>query len=156
MAGNDGVLGLEAAALHFGGVGFADLLMGINMFQPEGAHSVNGGYVGRRRAANPTPAAPRIVNAPLQNDYRVELTPELSTSRCAVCGMAIQELTTRIGMRPTPQTRHDATRGWRWHHLNCLPAAQWHEARVRGVSNMRQIPPADQARVREHMQTHRR
>lgn len=71
------------------------------------------------------------------------------TTRCAGCNAAVAELTLRVGQRPQAQRPPAA---WRWFHLDCMPAAAWHEARARGVGNLRGVPPADQARIRGHLQ----
>ncbi|EFN52889.1 hypothetical protein CHLNCDRAFT_138418 [Chlorella variabilis] len=40
---------------------------------------------------------------------------------------------------------------WRWHHLDCLPAVYWREARVNGISNLRGIPAPEQSLVRQRL-----
>lgn len=103
----------------------------------------------RRGAAAPRRAAPPLP-VPPQHDFRVEVSPQLSTARCVTCGDAIGEHTTRIGMRQAGASRRGG-RGYQWHHLACLPAAHYREAAERGVDGFRGIPARDQAFVRERM-----
>lgn len=123
-----------------GGGGPADPLMAMYLATgPVGAVAVGGGGGRRQRP-------PRVV-APPPNEYRVEVSSPQSTARCCACSAAIGGLATRVGVRPQGGGH------WRWHHLDCLPAQQWQEARARpgGVQGLRGIPPREQARVRAHL-----
>lgn len=132
-----------------GGYGASDQLY-LNPYDPyAGAALDAGGTRGRQRQRRvPQVVPPRSAASPVQNEYRVEVSGQGATARCSGCNAAVGELTTRIGMRVQAQRNPGP---WRWYHLACLPSAYWHEARLRGVANLRGIPPAEQARVREHL-----
>lgn len=165
-AGSGILSALAASILGGGGMGMfgadpgvmgGDAMMLMNAFHPAGAEVPGWGGGGARMRRMPAVVPPpqrAVAAAPPQHEFRVELSPEHSTARCAGCSEAIGELTTRVGMRAQAQSRQEAGRNpiWRWYHLNCLHPAHWHEARLRGVTNMRSIPAAEQARVRQHLQ----
>lgn len=148
ILGGGGPLAALGAPLFLGGgPGYGephDLLPGIPLGGLPG-----GGGGNRRGAAAPRRAAP-APPIPPRHDFRVEVSPQLSTARCATCGNAIGEHTTRIGMRQAGATRRGGG-GYQWHHLACLPAAHFREAAERGVEGLRSIPARDQAYVRERM-----
>ncbi|KAL4438717.1 hypothetical protein ABPG77_006321 [Micractinium sp. CCAP 211/92] len=111
--------------------------------------AAGGGGGNRRGAAAPRRAAPPPAIPP-RHDFRVEVSSQLSTARCATCGNAIGEHTTRIGMRQAGASRRSSA-GYQWHHLACLPAVYYREAAERGVDGLRGVPARDQAFVRERM-----
>jgi hypothetical protein len=144
---NDLLAVLSAGLMPFGGgmYGAGDSMMMLNAYRAAAEerapawHAAGAAATRRGAAVQPPPPPPR-------NEYRVEVSGQHSTTRCAACNQAIDELTTRLGVRQENQ------RSWRWHHIDCLPAAHWRDARGRGVSNLRNVPPAAQALVRQHLQ----
>ncbi|KAL4853400.1 Dynamin-related protein 5A [Chlorella vulgaris] len=154
---NGGILSAIAASLlgAGGGMGFGApglLLDGV----------VGGGHVGhmeappswggaRERARRAPAVVPRhapaaALPAAAPHEFRVELSPAAQV--CVTCFQIIGGYTAHIGTRVLNSSRRA---GWQWHHLACLPAPLWREARQRGIQNMHGIPPPDQSRVRQHM-----
>lgn len=129
-----------------GGLGFGPgpLFGGPGMEVPPWG---GGGTRGRRGAAV-VPRHPAGAGAPQRTEFRAELAQ--AACSCAACGQLVGELTARIGMRPQPQTRRSQP-PWRWHHVQCVTAQQWREARTVGIGNLRGIPAAEQSRVRQYM-----
>lgn len=78
----------------------------------------------------------------------MQLSTPGATARCEGCSARFAERTVRVGQRQQGQRPPPA---WRWYHTDCMPAAYWHEARMRGIANLRGVPPADQARIRERL-----
>ncbi|KAL4440149.1 hypothetical protein ABPG75_003150 [Micractinium tetrahymenae] len=150
--GGADIYGLAAAILGGGGplaaLGAPFFIGGGPELLYGGAPGGGGGGGNRRGAAAPR-RAPPPPQAPLRHDFRVEVSPQLSTARCATCGSAIGEHVTRIGMRQAGAARRGG--GYQWHHLVCLPAAHYREAAERGVEGLRGVPARDQAFVRERM-----
>lgn len=104
-----------------------------------------GGARGRRGPAV-VPRHSAGAEAPPPTEFRAELAQ--AACPCAACGQMVGHRTTRIGMRPRSRRGQPS---WRWHHLGCVTAQQWREARGLGVGNLRNIPAAEQSRVRQYM-----
>ncbi|PRW39278.1 dynamin-related GTPase isoform A [Chlorella sorokiniana] len=133
---------LAASILGGGGLGGFGMLGGDPLAGP--------GYVPapppaarQRRPPQIVPPRPAV---PPPNEYRAEFTLAAATTRCAACNTGFGETATRIGQRPQAQARGPQA-AYRWYHLGCLPASAWNEARARGVTNLRNLPPAHASRV---------
>jgi hypothetical protein len=122
-------------------------LGGAHLF-PHFAAAAGGGGGGAPRRAAPLHHLP-----PPVNEYRCELAPARGAlPPCAACAGPMEHHALRIGVRRAAFTRQEqATTPFSWHHLPCLPAGHWAEARTRGVANLGGIPPADQSRVRARL-----
>lgn len=101
----------------------------------------------RRRHVPPPRSMPAM---PPVNEYRVEYAPACAPA-CTACRGAMPPNALRVGMRQMAQSVYQAAADFSWFHLQCMPRGSMSDARLRGLSNLRSIAPADQARVRERM-----
>ena len=150
--GDDGsLLSAIAASILGGGGGLGFGVAPLTLLDPLGGGARlgvdvplwgGGGARGRRAPAAPPPPS---------HDFRVELVPEHGRHPgCAACHHPISDRV-RIGLRPQGAQGRRGAAQWQWHHLQCLSAAHWREARVSGVANLRGIPPPEQSLVRQHL-----
>lgn len=168
LGDGSGLLSAIAASIMGGGGGLGFGAAPLTLLDPlgggGGGHAFGmevppwggGGTRGRRTPAIVPRHAPAAAALPLAHEFRVDVSATNSTQRCSACNHGIGEFTTRIGMRPQGQgygRRGPAQRegSWRWHHLDCLPAVYWREARVNGISNLRGIPAPEQSLVRQRL-----